>query len=246
MAQGKKQSMSPGTGRDTGNRETVFENAKRIARVVTQTFGRNAEVAVHDFRDLEHSLIHLEGTITRREVGAPVTDLVVKAWRAGGNEVEDMVNYRTQTKDGREMKSSTIFLRDEAGTIIGALCINFDTTELSNTVSLLQGMAQIHDVECDHPKKTETFANNVLETNEALMAHAVQIVGKHPSTMDKAEKLQCLAVLENSGAFLIKGTVDYVAECMGISKYTVYSYLKQIRSGAKTEGGSHPTSTGEK
>jgi len=238
MAQGKKKNMSPQIEGDAGNRETVFENARRIARVVTQTFGRNAEVAVHDFRDLEHSLIHIEGTVTRREVGAPVTDLVVKAWRADGNEVEDLVNYRTQTREGREMKSSTIFLRDGGGMVIGALCINFDTTELTNTVSLLQGMMLTHDVGSEHVKKTETFANNVLETNEALMAHAVQVVGKHPSTMDKAEKMQCLTVLENSGAFLIKGTVDYVAECMGISKYTVYSYLKQIRSGAKPESGS--------
>lgn len=212
------------------SREAIFENAKRIARVITQTFGRNCEVAVHDFSDLEHSLIHIEGTVTKRNIGAPITDLVVKAWRAGGNDAHDITSYRTQTKDSRNIKSSTIFLRDHNGTVVGALCINFDTTEFFNSISLIQELLQSHTADEDGDKKTETFAHSVLETNEALMAQAVEQVGRQPSTMNKEEKLHCLTILESNGAFLIKGMVDYVAECMGISKYTVYSYLKQIRS----------------
>lgn len=232
MASEKPKGNTLKKAQDASTRELVFNNAKRIAKVLTQTFGPNTEVAVHDFRDLEHSLIHLEGEITKREIGAPITDLVLKAWRVGGDATEDLANYRTQTGDGHDLKSSTVFLRDGNGTIIGALCINFDITELSNTVSHIQRMIQFHEAPPDHAEM-ETFASNVLETNEAMMAHAAQTVGKHPAAMDKDEKIHCLTILENNGAFMIKGMVDHVAESMGISKYTVYSYLKRIRSGSK-------------
>ena len=41
------------------NRERIFGNLKRIASVMVQTFGRNCEVAIHDFDLLPNSLIHI-------------------------------------------------------------------------------------------------------------------------------------------------------------------------------------------
>ena len=37
----------------------IFANAIRQARMLQRTLGPLCEVAIHDFRDLEHSLIHL-------------------------------------------------------------------------------------------------------------------------------------------------------------------------------------------
>ena len=59
----------------------IFANAIRQARMLQRTLGPLCEVAIHDFRDLEHSLIHLEGSLTGRKLGAPITNIVVKAWR---------------------------------------------------------------------------------------------------------------------------------------------------------------------
>ena len=89
----------------------LFNNAIHIAGVVVRTFGHLCEVAVHDFRDLEHSLIHIEGSLTGRKPGAPITNIVTKAWRQGGNGVEDIVAYPTSTPSGKTLKSSTSFIR---------------------------------------------------------------------------------------------------------------------------------------
>ena len=48
--------------------------------------------------------------------------------------------------------------------------------------------------------------------------------------MTKEEKVSLVASLEYAGAFLIKGAVDFAAKAMGVSKYTVYNYLKEVRS----------------
>lgn len=47
--------------------------------------------------------------------------------------------------------------------------------------------------------------------------------------MSTAERLDLLRALEENGVFRIKGSVDQVARRMGVSKYTVYGYLKKIR-----------------
>lgn len=209
-------------------RETILENLKSIARVVAETFGRNCEVAVHDLKNLEHSLVYLSGNVTNRQPGAPVTDLVVKVLRQKANRAEDLVNYKTITRDGRLLKSSTIFIRDDKGEIFAALCLNFDLTDLLNFNSLCNEFCQVGSLQGDD--KTETFAVTVQETIESLISQAIDIMGKQPVTMKTEDKVRLVGLLEEKGAFLIKGAVDYVAAVLGVSKFTVYNYLKRVRS----------------
>lgn len=215
--------------RDYSNR---LENMKNVARVLHMTLGNRCEVAVHDFRDLEHSLIHIEGCLTKRPIGAPITDLVVKALRKEGDGVRDILNYSTTTGDGRALKSSTCFVRDAGGKVIGALCINVETTDLLNAISMMQELIHVCDEPTCEEAREETFAHTVHETNESLMRDALEQIGKHPSTLTREERIRLVSVLDDYGAFLIKGMVDYVAERLGISKFTVYNYLKAARSDA--------------
>lgn len=208
-------------------RLAIFENAKREANMIARAFGANCEAVVHDFTDLEHSVVHVEGNVTNRAIGAPVTDLVVKTLRAGGSRVADLISYRNTTPEGRILKSSTCFLRDTDGEIIGALCINFDITDFANSIATMENLVRVDDPDRPGP---ETFASNLSETNDALMEQAIREMGKTPSLMNKEERIRCVRILEENGAFLIKGTVEHVAQRMGVSKYTIYNDLKLIRS----------------
>ncbi len=54
--------------------------------------------------------------------------------------------------------------------------------------------------------------------------------GKIPAMMDKSDKLVIMQRLDKEGVFMIKGSVDYMARVFGSSRYTIYNYLKQIRT----------------
>lgn len=204
----------------------IFEGYIRLAKTLVATFGRNCEVAIHDFELLPKSLVHLEGTITRRSPGAPITDLVIRALRRGGDDIEDQLNYSTSTPDGRPLKSSTSFIRDAEGVVIGAFCINFDISPFLNTQAAIEEFVQTVDSENGH----ETFASSLGETVDSFVAQSTTKMGKLPSAMSKDERVRFVGLLEEQGAFLIKGAVDQVARAMGVSKYSVYNYLKEIRS----------------
>lgn len=212
----------------TQSKAALFDNLKRIASVMVQTFGRNCEVAIHDFDLLPNSLIHIEGNVTKRKPGAPITDLVLRALRSEKHRIQDITNYRTLSNEGRTLKSSTTFLFDDDGLVLGAFCINFDVTDHLNAMAMLDEFTQTAD--SNDGTRVETFATSLGETMESLMEDAIRKLGKQPATMSREEKLRLVQNLEFQGAFMIRGAVEHVAKAMGVSKYTVYNYLKEVRS----------------
>ncbi len=52
---------------------------------------------------------------------------------------------------------------------------------------------------------------------------------KTPATMTRDEKMEVVARLEERGAFLVKRSAEQVAEALDLSRFTIFSYLKEIR-----------------
>mgnify|MGYP002405388161 CR=1 FL=1 len=52
--------------------------------------------------------------------------------------------------------------------------------------------------------------------------------------MTREEKLDLMRVMESRGIFLTKGAIEKVAEKMGVSKVTVYSYLDELKNRGET------------
>jgi predicted transcriptional regulator YheO len=221
----RKNSMLSGVSKET---ELLFENLKRIAEVLVKTFGRHCEVAIHDFSKLPYSLMYIAGTVTKRKPGAPITDLVLKDLKRERDSIEDLPNYRTTTKGGKTLKSSTAYVRDADGKPIGAFCVNFDITDYLNSVALIQDFMRTETIH--EEEKPETFAYSLKETIESLVAQGIKKIGKQPATMSKDEKLDLVEVLEYYGVFTLKGAIANLATTMGISKYTLYNYVREVRS----------------
>lgn len=204
----------------------IFEQAIRTSDVLVKMFGSNCEVAVHNFNNLEQSLIHLAGTITGRHIGAPITDLILQELKKKPSEIKDMVNYKTVSSKGIVMKSSTVFLRDTKGMVIGALCINFNISGLFQLAGELQNFIKFEE----ENESKENFYLSVQDVVEGMVNQTLQGFSKVPALLDMDEKIECVKRLEDKGAFLIKGSTEYVANVLGVSKFTIYNYLQKIRA----------------
>ena len=53
--------------------------------------------------------------------------------------------------------------------------------------------------------------------------------------MNRNEKLQLIEILDAKGVFDVKGSPEMVARYLGASVFTVYNYMKQIRSSSKAD-----------
>lgn len=210
-------------------RDSIFRTLEQLAETVTATFGDNCEVVIHDLNNITKSLSYITGNVTKRKIGSPATDIVIKELVEHGSAVRDKVGFKTITDDGRELKSSTSFIRDGNGEVIAAFCINFDVTDYLNAIQAMSQFAGIKKTK-ETQKISEKIAFSVDHTIDTLFEAAVESIGKRPATMTMEEKIQLVKILEEKGVFQIKGVINQVALLLGVSNFTVYNYLKKIRA----------------
>ncbi|HOM42633.1 MAG TPA: PAS domain-containing protein [Bacillota bacterium] len=195
---------------------------------IANTFGKNCEVVLHDIRNPQSSVIAIaNGHITGRSIGSPMTEYGLATLRSGQFD-KAIVNYRKKTKDGRLLKSSSLFIKDENGKLIGFLCINYDISELTIARNIINNLTNIIE-ETDFSEEDECFGNTVNEMLSSIVNKALESVGKPVAFISKEEKVNIVQMLDEKGVFLIKGAIDYVAKVLCVSRYTVYNYLDETR-----------------
>lgn len=90
--------------------------------------GPDYEVVLHDLTDKNRSIIAIVNNhISGRQVGAPLTNIALKVLMDKSYEFSNFrLNDAGLTSDGKHLRSSTLFIKEESGKLIGMLCINFD------------------------------------------------------------------------------------------------------------------------
>ncbi len=197
---------------------------KQLARGIAQQFGSNCEVVVHDLSDnnVDSSIVAIEnGNVTGRKLGDGPSHVVLEALHGDRGNLKDHLNYLTKTKDGRILKSSTIYIRDEAGDAIGIFSINYDITGLLVVENAIKSLTATEHTE----KEPEKIMQNVNDLLDDLIEQSVRLVGKPVALMSKDDKIAAIQFLNSTGAFLITKSGDKVSKYFGISKYTLYSYI---------------------
>lgn len=197
---------------------------KRLAKGIAQLFGTNCEVAVHDLRKgLENTIVAIEnGHVTGRHVGDGASEVVLQALKKDPSEVEDDYSYHARTKEGRMIKSSTVYLRDKKGKLTHLFGINYDVTDLVMARHSIE--AAIATSEGDD-KDDVAITGNVNDLLEQLISEADGFVGKPVAMMSKEDKIRAIQYLNDKGAFLVKKAGDKISRHYDISKYTLYNYM---------------------
>lgn len=211
-------------------REVGMERLVTIAHGISRQFGRDCEVCIHDLaiKDLEHTIVFIiNGHVTGRKAGDGASKVVLETLEAleRGESITDHLGYRTHTADGKILKSSTIFLKDEDGRYRYIMGINYDITSFVNAAGAIDVLTTVED-EGESDRDGE-IPLNVNELLDSLINQSVKLIGKPPALMNKEEKIRAIRFLKNAGAFLITKSGDKVSNFYDISKFTLYSYIDQ-------------------
>lgn len=207
--------------------DKIIKSLCQVAHGISVTFGSNCEVVVHDLRGKRHekSIVMIEnGHISGRVVGDGPSRPVLETLKADPAKLEDKLAYITKTRDGKILKCSTMYFRDDTGKIVAILAINFDITMLQAFEAGISQLISTADGAGDDIEP-ESIQHNVNDLLDELIEQSVKIVGKPVTAMTKDDKIRAIQFLNNSGAFLIMKSGDKVSKYFGISKYTLYSYI---------------------
>ena len=201
-----------------------IEFYKRLAHSLALQFGPNCEIVVHDLEteDIDHSIVAIEnGHVSGRKLGESMNE--------DATEVHDRAPYLTKAADGKLLKSSTIFIRDDDGNPVGIMGINFDITLMKAFERSLEALTGTGDKGYTEP---DPITKNIGDLLEDLLRECEQYVGKPAALMTKDERIRAIGYLDRRGAFLISKSSERACEFFGISKYSFYSYLNEAKAEA--------------
>lgn len=216
----------------SGDNMTVLSGYIPIADMIVTTFGSKCEVVIHNLEDLQSSLVYMKGSVTGRQLGAPTTEIILQELRLHGNDVQDMLGRTSQTRDGKFIRTSTSFIRSPDGKVIGFIGINFDITAFSMVNQIISEFSIVHEVDQIHPTTVESYAKNMEEVFENLIENTLLDIQVPIYDMTKRDKMRSVKRLDDKGAFLIQGSVERIANVLGVSKQTIYNYLDETRTDA--------------
>ena len=207
-----------------------------VVQGLAEMFGPDCEVVLHDVARVPQSIVAIEnGAVTGRKVGDPPTDRMLRTLRNAGDG-NDVRLYLT-SRDGKILKSLAVTLRDETGAPYGLLGLNVDVSALVQAQRALSRLTSAGRAGAEAAPEGEIFAGDIRDVVAGMITGILGEMGKTPSAMSRDEKMEVVKRLEERGAFLVKRSAEQVAEALDLSRYTIFSYLKEIRHGTPANGG---------
>lgn len=198
---------------------------------IADIIGSHCEVLLHDIVDVENSVIAIRnGYISGRYLGCPLTDLGFKLLENKTYLTHNaLVNYRSRTDSGEKLISSTYYIKDGTGTLIGMICVNIlkSTDNPVNNIlesplnGLFNNALRMDDTE-EVTESLSTSLNNVVDDAIGKLIIKYNISAERMSSEEKSAIVQ---ELRENGIFKIKGAITKVATTLKTSESTIYRYL---------------------
>lgn len=208
-------------------RKELFENLQRVATAIATQFGPMCEVVLHDLQTPEESIVFVAGDVTGRKVGGPITDFVLSLL-AHHETSEDVLGYTARTRNGKTLKSSTVFVRNTDGLPVGVFCINFDISSLLSASKHLEDLVTPStplEIEKSFPTDVPDLLGSIIEESFRRVLDGTESASK----LCKEERQILINDLDCQGVFQIQNSVPTVGSILGVSRYTIYKDLKAVR-----------------
>ena len=224
-------------------RQLIITMLKTVVEVLSNVLNDNVEVVLHDMLHPEASVIAIvNGHVTGRNIGdsilaGPKDDegfaAAYKDASSTGTQNSVITNYSTITKSGMTLSSSTAIFRDSDGEPFAALCFNSDMMipEMAHT-----WLSRMLGKETRLVPPTENYKPaKVGNLMEDTIGKTLGKLGKPVGLLTKDEKVNAVAVMQKDGLFVVRGGVNRAAKALGVTRFTIYNYLDELKKRNSTD-----------
>lgn len=213
------------------NREKVL-SYEPFVRFLAALLGPNCEVVLHCLDDYDHSILAIEnGHISGRSVGDGLKDYALDTIFEEKHLKNDfLVNYSGEPINGRMMRYSDFYIKDEKGKLIGFIAVNADVSLYSELKKMVDSQLSIMGAGSTivPPSSPMMSASDAVDQ---LLDVAIESANcKDPTHLTPTERVTILSTLNSYNLFEHKGSIALVAEKLNISEPTVYRILRNIKS----------------
>jgi predicted transcriptional regulator YheO len=227
--------------RNARERRLVLETMRHVVEGLERALTSDVEIVLHDVTKPKSSVVAIaNGSITGRTIGSAIisgpfddlglSKLLSSEGGAPGEACTIVTDYRTRARNGNELESTSMLFRDDRGGAYAALCVNADRSKLRHMQSILSDLMgearePIAGANAEAAPRVETVVQDIVD-------EAIRGRGKPVSIMTKDDKMAAVDQMHRRGIFLIRSSVDMVAKGLGVSRFTIYNYLDELKRSA--------------
>lgn len=188
---------------------------------IVDLFHPFVEGAIHDLES--NTIAAICNNLSKRKVGAPTPlhELNIQT-----KEFPDYFPpYYKTNWDGKKLKCISLTIRDANGIPIGLVCFNLDVDLFQNLESKLSLLLQLQG-ETSSP--VELFGRNWQEQIHRQIDQYLTEQAQFLHRLNKHQKKGLIEHLYKKGLFNYKNAAPFIAETLGISKASLYNYMKGV------------------
>lgn len=204
-------------------KDELFTVLDTVARGIAETFGANCETLIHDLDRLDHPILTIyNGHVTGRRAGSTtsIKDGAPASYSLDLQRLQTPHINMLAAEDNKFLKSTTIPLFAEDGVL--GLGINFDYTAIEAAEQALKSLTAISGFLYEDLRRHQTPQIDV------LFQEAAQGFDKPLQQLTKEERLTLLTRLSSNHFFEQHKAVPYLSQQLGVSRHTIYKYLKEL------------------
>jgi predicted transcriptional regulator YheO len=201
--------------------QVLVEQLKQVAKGLAATFAPFCEVVVHDLLHAEHAIVAIHNNLSGREEGDPATELGL-ARLADETVPQVIANYANQFADGRQVKSTSIGIKDSNGHYVAALCMNVDLTLFGTLKNMLGQFVSTDDTASVKELLDPPGADGIRQRIDQFAAR----LATTPRALKAADRRALINELQESGSMEVRRAMEIVALHLGVSRATVYNDAK--------------------
>lgn len=211
--------------------EDILDHYARCAEFVAQSLDPFVEALVHDLRSKDpHVHAIYNGHITGRVKGMPTSELGERRITAEGTDKpvpDTFINYSNVSPKGAKLRSSSMSIRNEQDELIGAFCLNMETSFMHEALQFFQTLTQCNDVPEMGPREEFIPVPARIEIQAAIDNFLFQNRWQNHA-LSSEDKIAIVKHLKDKNLLTRKCAVEHIATALNVTKPSIYNYLKKI------------------
>ena len=202
---------------------TLAQSYGAVCRLISRLIPGQVEVVLHDLST--GKIAAIEGGISNRIVGDD--SLVETAGLEDDADENDIIGPYPQTNwDGEKLRSFTLILRDSEQQPVGLICVNLRTAAFAAAADLLASLSAINPA----PKSKALFAQDWRDAAKQVISETLAGRGVTLVTAKREDKVALVGALARAGVLEMRGSADYTAKILGVSRASIYNLLRDARA----------------
>ncbi|QMR46853.1 PAS domain-containing protein [Citrobacter freundii] len=207
-------------------RDNLIATLSAALDALRSTLAANTEVVLHDLTNPKSSVVSIvNGHVSGRKQGdglldGPDDDTGFLGLLEPANCVPSLVfkDYKTKTTTGKELNSASTIYYSSKGVPLVAFCINVDFEAVNRLRIGLDGLLP-------PPQREPRILEEDIPTQslDDILSQFRQTGAESNIQYRK----RVVSELSAMGFFKIKGSVNQVANALGVSRFTIYNYLEK-------------------